>query len=77
MKEMQQIDKYVGNVHKKFMNKKTTTEDHFTRDIWFSMNLLQMALMNLKRVSSISLKPKQTYNSLLKECIEKNKTYNC
>lgn len=72
MKEMQQIDNYVGNIHKKFMNKKTTTEDHFTRDIWFSMNLLQMALMNLKRVSGTSTTPKKTYNSLLKECIKKN-----
>ena len=72
MKEMQQIDKYVGNVHKKFMNKKTTTEDHFNRDIWFSMNLLQMALMNLKRDSSTSTTPKKTYNCLLKECVKKN-----
>ena len=72
MKEMQQIDNYVGNVHKKFMSKKTTTEDHFIRDIWFSMNLLQMALMNLKRVSSTSTTPKKTYNCLLKKCIKKN-----
>ena len=49
MKEMDQIEKYIANVHKKFMNVKTTTDDHMTRDLWFTMNILTLAFNNLHR----------------------------
>lgn len=68
---MEQIDSYVGKVHKKFMNVKTTTQDHMTRDLWFSMNLLQMALDNLRRWSYTTNKPDEAFNSMVKKCVKK------
>lgn len=73
MREMIQIDKYVGKVHKKFMNVKTTTEDHMTRDLWFSMNLMQMALRNLDRWSHTTSEPKRAFNAMLKKAIKDKK----
>ena len=74
MKEIVQVDKFVGKVHKKFMNTKTTPEDHMTRDMWFSMNLLQLALYNLQRCSETSTTPKKAFNSMLKKCVQGAKT---
>lgn len=74
MKEMIQIDNYVGKVHKKFMNVKTTTEDHMTRDLWFSMNLMQMALRNLDRWSHTTSEPKKAFNAMVKKCVQGAKT---
>ena len=75
MKEMQQIDNYIGKVHKKFMNTKATTETHMTRDLWFTMNLMVLAVSNLKRFSSTTSEPKKVYNKLINDFI-KNKDYN-
>ena len=61
MKEIVKIDKFVGKVHKEFMNTKTTPEDHMTRDMWFSMNLLQLALYNLQRWSETTTTPCKTF----------------
>ena len=74
MKEIVKIDKFVGKVHKKFMNTKTTPEDHMTRDMWFSMNLLQLALYNLQRWSETTTTPKKAFNSTLKKCVQGAKT---
>ena len=74
MQEMIKIDNYVGKIHKKFMNVKTTTEDHMTRDLWFSMNLMQMALNNLKRWSYTTTEPKKAFNCMIKKAVKGSKT---
>ena len=64
MKEMIQIDNYIGKVHTKFMKVKKTSSDHSTRDLWFSMNLMQLALGNLKdvlRLFTIQIKFLRTF----------------
>jgi hypothetical protein len=70
MKEMIQIDNYIGKVHTKFMKVKKTSSDHSTRDLWFSMNLMQLALGNLKRCSSTFHNSDKVFKDILKECIK-------
>ena len=73
MKEMEQIEKYVGKIHKKFMNVKTTSEDHMTRDLWFSMNVLTMAFNNLDRWSKTTTTPNKAFKNLIKAQLKKYK----
>ena len=70
---MEQIGKYVGKVHKKFMNVKTTTEDHMMRDLWFTMNVLTMATNNLRRWSLMTSTPDRSFKSMLKAHLKRNK----
>jgi hypothetical protein len=70
MKEMNQIDNYIGKVHTKFMKVKVSSEDHSTRDLWFSMNLMQLALNNLKRCSNTFRNSDKVYKDILKKCIK-------
>lgn len=70
IKEMNKIDKYIGKVHTKFMKAKVSSEDHNTRDLWFSMNLMQLALGNLKRCSTTFRNSNKVYKDMLKECIK-------
>ena len=74
MKEIVKIDKFVGKVLIEFMNTKSTPEDHMTRDMWFSMNLLQLALYNLQRLSETTTTPKKAFNNTLKKCVQGAKT---
>ena len=77
MKQMNEIDKYIGQIHKKFMNTKTTPEEHMTRDLWFSMNLMQLAYNNLKRWSLTTSKPSRNFKITLKNFLdEQNKRGN-
>jgi len=73
MQEMEQIEKYVGKIHKKFMNVKTTSEDHMTRDLWFSMNVLTMAFNNLDRWSQTTTTPNKAFKNLIKAQLKKYK----
>jgi hypothetical protein len=73
MKEMIQIEKYVANIHKKFMKVKTTSEDHMTRDLWFTMNILTMAFNNLNRWSETTTTPKKAFKELIKKQLSKYK----
>ena len=73
MKEIDQIGKYVGKVHKKFMNVKTTTDDHLMRDLWFTMNVLTMATNNLRRWSLTTSTPDKSFKSMLKAHLKRNK----
>ncbi len=73
MKEMIQIENYVAKVHKKFMSVKTTTEDHFTRDLWFSMNIMTMAFNNLERWSKTTQNPNKAFKDMIKAQLKKCK----
>ena len=73
MKEMIEIEKYVANIHKKFMNTKSTTDEHMTRDLWFAMNLLTMAINNLRRWSMTTQTPKKALKDMLKAHLKKEK----
>jgi len=73
MKEIDQIGQYVDKVHKKFMNVKTTTDDHLMRDLWFTMNVLTMATNNLRRWSLLTTTPDKSFKSMLKEHLKRNK----
>ena len=73
MKEIDQIGQYVSKVHKKFMNVKTTTDDHLMRDLWFTMNVLTMATNNLRRWSLTTSTPDKSFKSMLKEHFKRNK----
>ena len=70
---MDQIEKYVASIHKKFMNKKTTSEDHMIRDLWFAMNLLTMAFNNLNRWSQSTTKPRKSFEDMMKAQLKKYK----
>nr|BAR15105.1 hypothetical protein [uncultured Mediterranean phage uvMED] len=73
MKEMIQIEKYVANIHKKFMEVKTTSKDHMTRDLWFTMNILTMAFNNLERWSQTTTTPNKAFKGLIKAQLKKYK----
>ena len=73
MKEMIQIESYVAKVHKKFMDVKTTSKDHFTRDLWFSMNIMTMAFHNLKRWSETTQNPDKAFKDMIKAHLKKYK----
>ena len=73
MKEMIQIEKYVANIHKKFMKVKTTSEDHMTRDLWFTMNILTLAFNNLHRWSQTTTTPQKAFKDMMKVQLKKYK----
>lgn len=73
MKEIVQIESYAGKIHKKFMNKKTTPEDHMIRDLWFSMNIMTMAFNNLKRWSETTQNPEKSFKDMIKAQLKKYK----
>jgi len=49
MKEMEALDKHVGKIHKKFMDKPRTPNESMVADLQFSANLVKMGLWNLQR----------------------------
>ena len=71
MKEMTQIEKYVANVHKKFMNNKSTTEELMMRDLWFAMNLLTLSYNNLRRWSKTTQTPDKAFKNMIKAHLKK------
>ena len=72
MKEMQALDKHVGNVHKKFMNKPRTPNESMVADLQFSANLVKMGLWNLKRWAQTTSEPKKAYRTILTKIIKEH-----
>lgn len=70
MKEMIEIEKHITKVYSKFIKQKKPNQDYFTRDMWFAMNLMVLALRNLKRWSEATPIPKQSFKQTIKECVD-------
>ena len=73
MKELLALDKHVGKIHKKFMNKPRTPNESMVADLQFSANLVKMGLWNLKRWAQTTKQPKKAYNSVLSKIIKEHK----
>jgi len=73
MQEMNKINKYISNIHNKFMNKPRTPKDSMVADLMFSANLIKLAIWNMKRWSMTTNKPKTAWVNMLKEIIKDEK----
>jgi len=73
MKEMEALDKHVGKIHKKFMDKPRTPNESMVADLQFSANLVKMGLWNLQRWSKTTRQPKKAWRTVLTKIINEHK----